>query len=111
MVLIIGQDQETTFLLLGQTGEELRERFSKHRYDAQKRPENNELDSHIYEHGENFDKDIDITILKSDIHNTNEREILEDKFIYILGTKSPTGLNRDLNHYGNELYETYNNLS
>ena len=30
-------------LYIGHSGEELRERFNKHRYDAQKRPENNEL--------------------------------------------------------------------
>ena len=28
---------------IGNTGEELRERFSKHRYDAKNRPDNNEL--------------------------------------------------------------------
>ena len=54
-------------LYIGHSGEELRERFNKHRYDAQKRPENNELATHIFEHKHDFDKDIDVTILRTDI--------------------------------------------
>ena len=37
-------------IYIGNTGEELRERFSKHRYDAKTRPDSNELAAHIHKH-------------------------------------------------------------
>ena len=37
-------------IYIGNTGEELRERFSKHRYDAKTRPDSNELAAHINKH-------------------------------------------------------------
>ena len=92
-------------IYIGHTGEELRNRFSKHRYDANKRPENNELATHIAKYNHNFDTDIDVTILKKDISNTSEREYFENKFICLLGTKQPTGLNVDSNAYGHEMYD------
>ena len=97
-------------LYVGHSSEELRERFNKHRYDAIKRPENNELAMHIKEHKHDFDKDIDVTILKKDIFNKGERELMEDYFICLLGTKSPTGLNKELNQYATEMYAYFNSL-
>ena len=97
-------------LYVGHTGEELRERFNKHRYDAHKRPENNELATHIYDHKHDFEKDIDVTILKTDIFDKRERELLEDFYICLLGTKSPTGLNKDLHQYASEMYNHFNSL-
>ena len=35
-------------IYINNPGEELRERFSKHRYDAKNRPDNNELTAHIH---------------------------------------------------------------
>ena len=89
---------------IGHTGEELRSRFSKHRYDANKRPDNNELANHISTYNHNFDADIDVTILKNDLSKTDEREFFENKFICLLGTKQPNGLNIDSNAYGQEMY-------
>ena len=91
-------------IYIGHTGEELRSRFSKHRYDANKRPDNNELANHISTYNHNFDTDIDVTILKNDLSKTDEREFFENKFICLLGTKQPNGLNIDSNAYGQEMY-------
>ena len=94
-------------IYIGNTGEELRKRFSKHRYDAKNRPDNNELAARIHKHQHEFDKDIEVLILKGNLHQKLERELWEDKFICLLGTKAPTGLNIELKHYGRELYEAF----
>jgi len=97
-------------IYIGHTWEELSQRFSKHRYDAKKRPDNNELAKHIAKYYHDFDKDVDVTILKLNVKTAPEREIVEDKFICTLGTRSPNSLNVDLSAYGKEMYETYDRL-
>ena len=79
-------------IYIGSTGKELRERFSKHRHDAKKRPDNNELADHIYKHQHEFDMDIDVLILKRNLHQKLERELWEDKSTCSLGTKAPRRL-------------------
>ena len=91
------------YIYIGNTGEELKERFSKHRYDAKNRPDNNELAAHKHQY--ELDKDIEVLILKGNLHQKNERELWEDKFICLLGKKAPTGLSIELKHNGRELYE------
>jgi len=97
-------------IYIGHTGEELSQRFSKHRYDAKKRPDNNELAKHVSKYNHDFDKDIDITILKNNIKTAPEREIMEDKLICLLGACRPNGLSVDLNAYGKEMYATYDQM-
>ena len=98
-------------IYIGNTGKELRERFSKHSHDVKNRPDNNELAAHIHKHQHEFDKDIEVLILKGNLHQKLERELWEDKFIYLLGTKAPTGLNIELKHYGRELYEAFADIT
>ena len=98
-------------IYIGNTIEELRERFSKHRYDAKNRPDNNELTAHIHKHRHEFDKDIEVLILKGDLYQKHKRELWEEKFICLLGTKASTGLNKELKHYGRELYEVFAELT
>ena len=98
-------------IYIGNTEEELRERFTKHKYNTKKRPDNNELAAHIHKHHHEFDKDIEVLILKGNLHQKHERELWEDKFTYLLGTKAPTGLNIELKHYGRELYEAFAELT
>ena len=98
-------------IYIGNTGKELRERFSKHSHDVKNRPDNNELAAHIHKHQHEFDKDIEVLILKTNLHQKHERESWEDKFICVWGTKAPTGLNIELKHYGRELYEAFTNLT
>ena len=51
-----------------------------------------------------FDKDIEVLISKGNLHQKHERELWEDKFICLSGTKVPTGLTIELKHCGPELY-------
>ena len=97
-------------IYIGHTGDELAQRFSKHRYDTKKRPDNNELSKHIAEYGHDFEKDIDVTILMSNLETAAERELNEDKFICKLGTKSPNGLNVDVGNYGADVYDICQHL-
>ena len=62
--------------------------FSKHRYDAKNKPDNNELEAHIHKHQHKFVKDIEVLTFKGNLHQKNERELREDKFICFLGTKN-----------------------
>ena len=55
-------------------------------------------------HQHEFDKYIEVLILKGNLDQKHERELWEDKFICLLGTKTPTGLNVKLKYYGRELY-------
>ena len=38
----------------------MRERFSKRKYNAKNRPDNNELAAYIHEHQHEFEKDIEV---------------------------------------------------
>ena len=95
----------------GNTAEELRERFSKHRYDARSRPDNNEFAAHIHKHQHEFDKDIEGWILKENLHQKHERELWEYKFLCLLGTKAPSRLSMELKHCRPELYEVLIDLT
>ena len=86
----------------GHTGESLSVRFSKHKYDFKKRPDNSELAEHFHQ---NHDfKDLEIYILQTDIANVNERLYLEDKWMCRLQTQQPTGLNKEGGNYVKEMY-------
>ena len=61
--------------------------FSKHSCDAKNKPDNNELEAHIHKHQHEFVKDNKVLIFKGNLHQKNERELWEDKFICFLGTK------------------------
>ena len=52
-------------IYVGHTGTELKERFSKHRYDIKKRPENTDLAEHF--HTGHEEKDMEVCILESSI--------------------------------------------
>ena len=96
---------------IGQSGKELRERFSKHRYDFKHRPENNDLATHFRNFDHSFEDDLEITILDQGFRNENERKRREDEIICLLGTKHPDGLNCDLGPYAREMYETYQRMA
>ena len=77
-------------IYIGNTEEELRERFSKHRYDTKNRPDNNELAAHIRKHQHELDKDIEVFILKGNLHLKHERFIGRQIHLFI-GHKSAYG--------------------
>ena len=66
--------------------------------------------AHIHKHQHELDKDIEVLILKGNLHQKHERELWEDKFICLMGTKTPTGLNIELKHNGRELYKAFSYL-
>ena len=63
---------------------------------------------HLSEHIHDFDKNIDFN---KDIFSKAEKELMEDYFICLLETKSPTGLNKELNYYATEIWAYLNSLT
>ena len=59
-------------IYLHNTGEELRKRFTKHRFDAKNRLDNNEVTVGIHKYEHEFDKDIEVLILKGNLHQQHE---------------------------------------
>ena len=100
-------------IYIGETQDPLRTRFSKHRYDAKSRPDNCELAKHIFDHQHDFEKDLEITVLKQGFKSAQERKHYEDKFVCLLGTLGPKdGLNAlaNLGSYAKEMYSMYNDF-
>ena len=60
---------------------------------------NRELAEHIDNERHDFEKDIEVTILKQGFKSAEERKFFEDKFICALGTYTPDGLNKTLGNY------------
>ena len=100
-------------IYIGETQDPLRTRFSKHRYDSKKRPDNCELAKHMFDHKHDFEKDLEITVLKQGFKSAQERKYYEDKFVCLLGTLGPNdGMNAlsKLGGYAKEMYSMYNDL-
>ena len=103
-------------IYIGETQKEVRERFYGHRHDAKSRPDNCEFAEHVHHHKHDFEKDVDVTILKMGFKSEKERKYFEDKYICLLGTyrrkidKHITGLNEKLGNYAKEMYSMYQDL-
>ena len=92
---------------IGQTGEQLNDRFSKHRYDIYKRPKNSELANHFHE-GHDLEDDLKVFILEQLQENNSQlRERCEDRWICRLQSLQPNGINSDIGVFGKELYSCY----
>ena len=59
-------------------GTTFRTRFSKHRYDIKKKPDNSELAKHFHEN-HNLSDDLNVTILENNIKTAAARRYHEDK--------------------------------
>ena len=97
-------------LYIGESKESLATRFNKHKYDAKKRPKNCDLPGHFQLKDHDFQKNLDVAILKSGFSSDSERKRYEDKMICELGTLFPDGLNREIGNYGNEMYQFTQNI-
>ena len=100
-------------IYVGHTGEAIKTRFSKHRWDAKNRPNNSELAKHIHSRSDHdFDRDIEISIIKIGFKNTEERERAEDKIACLLGSVAPTGINEihALGDYAKEMYNLHQHI-
>ena len=94
-------------LYVGQTGEPLQTRMSKHRYDCRKRPGNCALAQHFY-NGHDPDKDMAIYILQTGLTSSeSEREFHEDRWICRLQTMEPTGINKERHQFGHDMYGSF----
>ena len=60
-IIYAAQCSKHKVLYIGHTGEQLSERFSKHRYDIKNRPDNSELAKHFHEN-HNLSDDLNVTI-------------------------------------------------
>ena len=93
-------------LYIGKTSETIATRFSKHKYDIQKRPSNNELASHFHT-DHTINEDLDVLILEKDIKNSHELSFKEDTWICRLQTLQPNGLNVEHGYYAAEMYNLW----
>ncbi len=95
-------------LYVGQTGETLQARMSKHRYDCRKRPGNCALAQHFSNNKDhNPEKDMNIFILQTGLSTEAEREFHEDRWICRLQTMEPTGINKERHQYGHDMYGSF----
>ena len=98
-------------IYVGQTGETLSDRFSKHRYDIKKRPENSKLAQHFHTNHD-LDRDLGVTILERvNIVDESAREYFEERWICRLHTLQPHGLNQEVKGYAKEMYASYQQFS
>lgn len=98
---------------VGQTGNKLSDRFSKHRYDCVYnhlcRPENCELSEHFHKNGHDFEKDLGVVILEQLSKDSSSQALkhYEDRWICKLQTMQPNGINVDVGWYAKEMYTCY----
>ena len=97
-------------IYVGHTGNTLSKRFSDHRYDMKKRPENNELAEHLHVNHD-FDRDLMIQVAHVGIDSMGHRKYLEDKVMCKLLSKPPLGLNVDSGHYVREMYASWSSFA
>ena len=93
-------------LYVGQTGERLKDRMAKHRYDCKSRPKNTELSSH-FEKNHDPEKDMEIHILQTGLTKLEERDHYEDRWICLLQTLQPCGINKDVHAYAACMYKSF----
>lgn len=98
-------------IYVGQTGDQLKDRFSKHRYDAKKRPDNCELADHFHK-DHSIDKDMEVLILQSGLTKSErQREHEEDRWICRLQTMASTGINTKTEYFAKEMYTSFGRIS
>ena len=99
-------------ICVGQTGEYISIRFEKHRYDIKSRPKNSEIAEHF--HQDHEDGDMKVLILESGLSGSNKkREYHEDRWmcrLQSLQAKDSSGLNKDINIFGREMYQCFSKL-
>ena len=77
-IIYAAQCSKCKVLYIGHTGEQLSERFSKHRYDIKNRPDNSKVAKHFHEN-HNLSDDLNVTILENNIKTAAARRYHEDK--------------------------------
>ena len=80
--------------------------MAKHRYDCKSRPKNTELSSH-FEKNHDPEKDMEIHILQTGLTKLEERDHYEDRWICLLQTLQPCGINKDVHAYAACMYKSF----
>ena len=96
-------------IYFGETKKTMAQRWSGHKYDIRKRPDNNELASHCHE-GHDVDQDLEIHIIGYGIDHMEERKRREDKMICKLQTIGKHGLNKLIGPYAKEIYASWTSV-
>ena len=91
-------------IYVGHTGDSMKIRWSKHKYDILNRPGQNELATHCHKNHD-LEKDLDVYILDHGIHSFAERERMEDRYICKLQTHQSNngGMNSEVHAYAKKL--------
>ena len=96
-------------IYVGHSGDPMSNRYSKHKYDITKRPEQNELSSHCHKNHD-LEKDLEVYIIDYGIPKLEQREHLEDKYICKLQTLHPQGLITRIGPYAKEMYKCWTSV-
>ena len=57
------------------------------------------------------DEDMEVMILQTGLQTKEEREYHEDKWICLLQTLQPDGINRDTHQYAKDMYKCYERIN
>ena len=98
-------------LYIGHSGDHMSKRFSGHKHDIKKRPNQNELSQHCHQHSHDPVQDLEISIIDHGIKGLQERERLEDFHICKLQTMAPYGLNSSIHAYAKEMYTSWSSVT
>ena len=93
-------------IYIGETKKTMAQRWSGHKYDIRKRPDNCDFAKHFVRKPHK-EEDLEVFILEHGITNSDERKRLEDKYICKLQTLKNLGMNCDLGAYAKEMYATW----
>ena len=98
-------------IYVGHTGTTMAVRWSQHKYDIRKRPDQNELSKHCCRN-HNLEKDLEVFILDYGYNRLEEREKMEDKYICRLQTHQSNkgGMNSDTHAYAKEMYQLWSRI-
>ena len=92
-VIYAAKCKKHQLMYVGMTGGQLNTRFSLHRSDIIHHPNRCELPRHFKDHGCDFDKDLEVSVLEHVKGGSATRLLQEDKWIQRLSTTGPNGLN------------------
>ena len=87
-------------IYIEQTGDQLNNRFNKHRSDIKCCPDCRELSKHCNSNDCEFEKVLKVSILEKLKGSKDKRQYKEDQWIIQLDTSYPNGLNVDFSDFG-----------
>ena len=101
--------RKCNLIYVGHSGNDMCDRYGKHKYDIKKRPDQNELATHCHQNHD-LSKDLEVYIVDYGIHDLDQRKRMEDKVICKLQTMGQHGLNELIGPYAKEMYATWTSM-